>query len=251
MHTATTGLYHWFIHNPPLSSLCLPSVTHLICTNLTCRHTDRYKETFLFTVFMSQPRLCNSQYIHLILFLTRTSNEYWPNNATLPQYMSHLSLTSYLHFPLKNIHCTPLYIWFDEGFTSPSDYHSYQTTHQTRLRRKKRSSGSWVQEKKKKQVEREQAVKTLKWKSFTCHEASGSWSLRSTMSCIKLCMHGVRVTGRCWKTSVVMSPDFFLLKKRDKSPDFCSPSNASLCLYPSGEQLLSFTASSPPSASSN
>lgn len=150
MHTATTGLYHWFIHNPPLSLLCLPSVTHLICTNLTSRHADRYKETFLFTVFMSQPGLCNSQYIRLILFLTRTSNEYWPNNATLPQYVSRLSLISYLHFPLKNIHCTPLFIWFDEEFISPSDYHSYQTTHQTRLKRKKGAPAH--ESKRKKQV---------------------------------------------------------------------------------------------------
>lgn len=222
MHTATTGLYHWFIHNPPLSSLCLPSVTHLICTNLTCRHTDRYKETFLFTVFMSQPRLCNSQYIHLILFLTRTSNEYWPNNATLPQYMSHLSLTSYLHFPLKNIHCTPLYIWFDEGFTSPSDYHSYQTTHQTRLRRKKRSSGSWVQEKKK-TGGKGTGCKNIKMEII--HLSRSVWQLEPPFDNV---MHKI-MYARCeghWemlKNICCYVPRFFSFKKERQVAGFLQP----------------------------
>lgn len=105
---------------------------------------------------------------------------------------------------------------------------------------------------KKKQVKGNRVQKTSKWKSFTCHEASGSWSLHSTMSCIKLCMHGVRVTGRCWK-NICCYVSRILKKMRWRSSQIYA-NQAMLpcaCIPSSGEQLLSVTASSPPSASSN
>lgn len=91
---------------------------------------------------------------------------------------------------------------------------------------KKGSSSLRVQEGRK-TGESEQGAKASKWKSFTCHEASSSWSLRSTMSCIQLCMHSVRVTGRCWKTSVVMCPEFHIEKTR-----WCSQINATQAMLP-------------------
>lgn len=138
-----------------------------------------------------------------------------------PSYSMCLGFCSYHTFILPEeypLHSS-LYSWCDEEFISPSDYHQYQMAHETRLRGKKEPQ---LMSPREKTGEREQGAKTSKWKSFTCHEASGSWSLHSTMSCIKLCMHGVRVTGRCQKTSVVMSPECFFLK-RDEVAGFMQP----------------------------
>lgn len=97
----------------------------------------------------------------------------------------------------------------------------------------------------------EQGAKASRWKSFTCHEASGSWSLHSTMSCIQLCMHSVRVTRRCWKNICCYVSGILGIKKRWCIQIYAIQAMFPRALCPSGEQLLSFTASSPLSASSN
>lgn len=172
------------------------------------------------------------------------------NAALLCNFPFMLSLNHTFIFRACPLH-NPLYIWFDEEFMSPSDYHSFQMAHQTGLR-KKRSSGWSIKKKGGKNTGgTEQGAKASKWKSFTCHEASGSWSLHSTMSCIQLCMHSVRVTRRCWKNICCYVSRILGIKTRWCIQIYAIQAMFPRALCPSGEQLLSFTASSPLSASSN
>lgn len=143
------------------------------------------------------------------------------------EWMSCLLLIPYLHFPSMSIAQFLVHlIWWricHPQITIHIKWHIKQG-----WEKKKRSSSLWVQEKKNKTGETEQGAKASKWKSFTCHEASGSWSLHSTMSCIQLCMHSARVTGRCWKTSVVMSQEFYIYKKKR----WCSQIYATQAMLP-------------------
>lgn len=154
--------------------------------------------------------------IHLILLFHYSGLQM--HGEGTPTYYRVL-IEPYLHFPRTSI--TLFLVRFD----LLENFHHRRTliSDQTAIPNKAGSEGKERGKEKKESGlrgreevrAREQCVKNEKkerkkkhpeGKLFTCHEASGNWSLHSTMSCIQLCLHGVRVTGRCWKTSVVVSP---------------------------------------------
>lgn len=177
----------------------------------------------------------------------------------------------------RHVHCTILCTSaFDVGFISPSDDHSHQAAHQAVLREGEKKGAPAEDQKAgrrggggKEHSTGEQWKKVAKGienenHSLVTKRLAAGGSIRQCHAYDYACTvwgslgdAGGGWGGRKKKTSVVMSPEFEALKKKEKKrkrtyPNKCNPSQRVLVPgVPPEKRLLSFTASSPLSASSN